>query len=64
MFEALITLGWIGWGLVMYKHGWRNGITDGCAATLMQLEEKKIIQVDPDTDVISPGTSNSAKPEK
>lgn len=53
----ITTAGWIVWGFIMYKLGWRTGIGDGTWVTLQELNKQKIIHIDPKTEAISPGTA-------
>ena len=53
----IITLGWMIWGVIMYKLGWRTGVGDGTLVTLQELKKQKIIAVDPKTDAIYPGSA-------
>jgi hypothetical protein len=53
----ITTAGWIGWGFIMYKLGWRIGIGDGTWVTLNELNKQRIIHIDPKTEAISPGTA-------
>ena len=53
----ITTVGWIVWGFIMYKLGWRTGIGDGTWVTLSELCKQKIIYIDPNTEAISPGTA-------
>ena len=53
----ITTAGWIVWGFIMYKLGWRTGIGDGTWVTLQELNKQKIINIDPKTEAIYPGTA-------
>ena len=53
----ITTAGWIVWGFIMYKLGWRTGIGDGTWVTLQELNKQKIINIDPKTEEISPGSA-------
>lgn len=53
----ITTTGWIVWGFIMYKLGWRTGVGDGTWVTLNELRRQKIIAVDPKTDEVYPGTA-------
>jgi hypothetical protein len=53
----ITTAGWIVWGFIMYKLGWRTGIGDGTYVTLTELNKQKIIHIDPKTEEISPGSA-------
>ncbi len=53
----ITTIGWIVWGFIMYKLGWREGVGDGTWVTLQELRKQKIIHIDPKTEAISPGTA-------
>lgn len=55
--NTLITIGWICWGIIMYKLGWRTGIGDGTWVTLNELRKQKIIHIDPKTEAIRPGSA-------
>lgn len=53
----IINIGWLCWGFLMWKLGWRTGIGDGTWVTLNELRRQKIIHIDPKTEAISPGTA-------
>lgn len=53
----IVTVGWIVWGFIMYKLGWRTGVADGTWVTLTELKRQRIIAVDPKTDEVYPGTA-------
>ena len=53
----ITTTGWIVWGFIMYRLGWRTGIGDGTYVTLTELNKQKIIHIDPKTEEISPGSA-------
>lgn len=53
----ITTAGWIVWGFIMYRLGWRTGIGDGTYVTLTELNKQKIIHIDPKTEEISPGSA-------
>lgn len=55
--QWIVTAGWIVWGFIMWKLGWRTGIGDGTWVTLNELRRQKIIHIDPKTEAISPGSA-------